>query len=90
MEVKAAKVCCYYRINCILYIFFFRCSMLLICASVFGILIQLGMTELIFAAFRGNPETILQLLQQPGVDINAQDKVSFIVVVVVVIVSVWY
>ena len=56
----------------------------------FGILIQLGMTELIFAAFRGNPETILQLLQQPGVDINAQDKVSFIVVVVVVIVSVWY
>ena len=64
--------------------------MLLICASVFGILIQLGMTELIFAAFRGNPETILQLLQQPGVDINAQDKVSFIVVVVVVIVSVWY
>ena len=64
--------------------------MLLICASVYGILIQLGMTELIFAAFRGNPETILQLLQQPGVDINAQDKVSFIVVVVVVIVSVWY
>ena len=53
----------------------------------YGILIQLGMTELIFAAFRGNPETILQLLHQPGVDIYAQDKVRFIVVVVVV--SVW-
>ncbi len=86
MEVKAAKVCCYYRNNCILYIFFFRCNMLLICASVYGIWIQLGMTELIFAAFRGNPETILELLQQSGVDINAQDKVRFIVVVVV---SVW-